>query len=127
MSGSSSGLLVSVVILRQGLQLLSGAFGEITDRGVSPKTQRALTRALEPLIQSPSSGVHVSEMLMGVRNVRAMRSGALMFVDLIADVPPNMSVHDATVLEERIVGILKEARREISEVRVKFNTIQPES
>lgn len=63
-------------------------------------------------------------MLLGVRNVRAMRSGALMFVDLIADVPHNMSVHDATVLEERIVSVLKETRKEISEVRVKFNTIE---
>lgn len=47
-----------------------------------------------------------------------------MFVDLIADVPHNMSVHDATVLEERIVSVLKETRKEISEVRVKFNTIE---
>lgn len=111
-----SGLLVSIVILRQGLSLLSGAFGEITDRGVSPKTQRALTEVLDPLIESQA--------LLGVRNLRAMRSGALMFVDLTADVPPQLSIHDATALDERITGVLKAARREISEVRVKFHVVE---
>jgi divalent metal cation (Fe/Co/Zn/Cd) transporter len=52
-----------------------------------------------------------------------MRTGAFMFVDLIANVPLTMSVHDASLLEERIVATLKEARREISEVRVKFNAV----
>jgi divalent metal cation (Fe/Co/Zn/Cd) transporter len=83
---------------------------------VSPKTQRTLTKVLEPLIDSGA--------LLGVRNLRAVRSGALMFVDLIADVPPQMSIQDATQLDQRITSVLKEARREISEVRVKFHVVE---
>jgi divalent metal cation (Fe/Co/Zn/Cd) transporter len=121
---------VSAVIFRQGVSLLTDSFGELTDHGVSLQTRHALTRALEPLIQtrSPSSSIptlHKSDVLLGVRDVRGIRAGATMFVDLIADVPPDMSIHHATSLEERIVKTLKETRKEISEVRVKFNTVDP--
>jgi divalent metal cation (Fe/Co/Zn/Cd) transporter len=47
-----------------------------------------------------------------------------MFVDLTIDVSQDMSVHDATLLEKRIVKTLKEVRKEISEVRIKFNAVE---
>jgi len=47
-----------------------------------------------------------------------------MFVDVIADVPPTMTMRDAAVIERDITQKLKSVRREISEVRVKFNVVE---
>jgi divalent metal cation (Fe/Co/Zn/Cd) transporter len=143
---------VSLVILRQGIVLFAGAFGELTDRGVSPRTQRILTRALNPLLPFPStksttedphthphphpnshphhhsdSEIPSSSALLGIRDLRAMRAGATMFVDVVADVSPAMTMRDAAVIERAITEKLKSVRREISEVRVKFNAIEKET
>jgi len=132
------GLLVSLVILRQGMVLFGGAFGELTDRGVSPKTQRILTRALNSLLPVPSTstesavkdshthshGIPLPSVLLGIHDLRAMRAGATMFVDVVADVSPAMTMRDAVVIERNITEKLRGARREISEVRVKFNVIE---
>ena len=49
-----------------------------------------------------------------------MRSGALMFVDVSIRVPPSLPISEAVALEKKIHETLSKARREISEVRVKF-------
>ncbi|EEB87482.1 hypothetical protein MPER_15154, partial [Moniliophthora perniciosa FA553] len=43
------GFVVSMVILQQGVQLLLGAWGDLTDAGVSAKTRDSLKRTLDPL------------------------------------------------------------------------------
>jgi divalent metal cation (Fe/Co/Zn/Cd) transporter len=50
-----------------------------------------------------------------------------MYVDLTADVPSNMSVTATSRLEVKISQTLKEARREISEVRVKFHPVDTDA
>jgi divalent metal cation (Fe/Co/Zn/Cd) transporter len=137
---------VSLVILRQGILLFAGAFGELTDRGVSPRTQGILTRALNPLLPTPpisaesaTENSHVysrphpnphshevpnPSALLGIHDLRAMRAGATMFVDVVVDVSPTMTMHDAAVIEKNITEKLKSVRREISEVRVKFNVVE---
>jgi divalent metal cation (Fe/Co/Zn/Cd) transporter len=96
-----SGLLVSIVILRQGLSLLAGAWGELTDAGVSPKTQQSLTQILNPLIvssfPSSSSQPHLDRTLLGIRQLRARRAGSLMFVDLTADVSGRVSFNPVDI------------------------------
>ena len=47
-----------------------------------------------------------------------------MVVDLIADVPHSLTVEKTSVIERRIAETLKKARKEVSEVRVKFNPVQ---
>lgn len=145
---------MSLVIFRQGIILFSGAFGELTDRGVSPRTQRILTRALNPLLPHPSIStesitkdphaqshphpnshsyhhlnsdqVPSSSALLAIHDLRAVRAGATMFVDVVADVSPAMTMRDAAVIERNITEKLKFVRREISEVRVKFNVVEKE-
>ncbi|KAI0915789.1 hypothetical protein AcW1_003709 [Taiwanofungus camphoratus] len=131
------GLLVSVLILQQGWGVTVGALGQLTDASVSPGTKTALWQALEPLLPHPASSStpqsvqtytpsqieNRTENLLAIRDLRAMRAGALMFVDLIADVPRTLSVEEASSLEETISRTLRAARREISEVRVKFHPV----
>jgi divalent metal cation (Fe/Co/Zn/Cd) transporter len=115
---TTPGLLVSIVILQQGVGLLWGAWGDLTDAGVPLDTRQALKRTLEPLLAASAS-----PSLLGIRHVRGRRAGSLIFVDLTAEVPKTLTVHDATLLEEKIAQTLKEARKEIAEVRVKFKTV----
>ncbi|KAJ7096240.1 cation efflux protein [Mycena epipterygia] len=117
------GLLVSIVILRQGVSLLYGAWGDLTDAGVSLNTRQALKRILDPLLASSTLPSRLPS-LLAVRHVRGRRAGSLIFVDLTAEVPKTMTVHDATILEEKISQTLKEARKEVTEVRVKFQTVE---
>ncbi|KAG8708675.1 hypothetical protein FRC09_001096, partial [Ceratobasidium sp. 395] len=85
------GMLVSLLILQQGASLTWGAFGDFTDAGVPLSTRLELTSLISPLV-APGG-------LLGVRNVRAVRSGSVMFVDLTADVPADMTVGGAHEVE----------------------------
>ena len=127
------GLLVSIVILQQGFSLFASAFGDLTDAGISPRTHRSLTRVLEPLVNSPTSSSTPSSPpslspqsqppLHAIRHLRAKRAGSLIFVDLTADVAGSLSVRETSDLEAKITNTLKEARKEIAEVRVQFHPL----
>ena len=122
------GLLVSIIILRQGLDLLKGAWGDLTDAGVSSRTRQSLMTILEPLVdKSTMTHQHESNLLnssspslLSIQHLRARRSGSLLFVDLTAEVSGSVTVTQASTLEEKITRILKKAKKEITEVRVTF-------
>jgi len=115
------GLIVSFVILQQGVGLLAGAWGDLTDAGVSAKTKQVLSQTLDPLVLPPSSSYSIDKpAILAVTELRARRSGSLIFVDLTAEVPSSMTVKDLTGLEEKILSTLQEKRREVKEVRVRF-------
>ncbi|KAH7920069.1 cation efflux protein [Leucogyrophana mollusca] len=130
------GLLVSIVILQQGLSLFRGAFTELTDAGISTHSHAALQRVLDPLLSplhastphSSSNGLQDTiPRLISIRDLRAKRAGSLISVDLTADVPSALTVLATSELEEKITRTLKNARKEISEVRVKFNPVDADS
>lgn len=108
-----------MVILRQGLDLLRGAWGDLTDAGVSPRKRKLLLQTLKPLI--PDSWEEESRpTLISFDHLRARRAGSLMFVDVTAKVSSDMTVIQASALEDEITRTLKAAHKEITEVRVKF-------
>ena len=120
--------MVSIIILQQGFDLLKGAWGDLTDAGVSPRTRQSLITILEPLIDK-SIMTHKHETnfsnssspsLLSLQHLRARRSGSLMFVDLTAEVSGSVTVAQASTLEEKITRTLKKAKKEITEVRVTF-------
>lgn len=128
------GFLVSVVILRQGLGLFGGAFGEITDRSAGVKTVGTLNRALDAFVArqhqfspSPFSSLSTHSDGTGIKlkihSLRAKRTGSELFVDLVADVPGHLSVEECGELERGIVECLKGARREVREVGVRFRAL----
>lgn len=136
---------MSIVILRQGLGLFAGSFNELTDAGASPATMRTLSRALDayvvqqslptPTPSEPSSTLSPSPEhphphpylrplpTLKIHTVRAKRSGSQLFVDLVADVPGDLSVEETAGLERRIVEVLKREKKEIVEVSVRFRPI----
>lgn len=115
------GFLVSIVILSQGASIMGGAFRELTDASASPSTMRSITRVLDTIISE--SATSPSPTLLKVHRVRAKRTGAMLFVDLAAEVPGSLSVEETTKLEETIVGALREAKKEIAEVNIKFRPV----
>ncbi|KAI3618578.1 cation efflux family [Moniliophthora roreri] len=108
------GLVVSVVILQQGIQLLLGAWGDLTDAGVSAKTRNSLKRTLDPLLSASSTSINA------ISDIRARRAGSLLYVDMVAEVPGDLTVQDLAELEGKILHTMKEKRKEVAEVRVRF-------
>jgi divalent metal cation (Fe/Co/Zn/Cd) transporter len=119
-----TGLVVSAVILLQGLNVLKGAWGDLTDAGVSQKKADSLRRSLTPLIKTSTQDE--TRMLIGVENLRARRAGSMLFVDLTAQVDSKLSVAQTQELEDKINKTMQEARKEIAEVRVKFEPVSSE-
>ncbi|KAI0812357.1 cation efflux family-domain-containing protein [Irpex lacteus] len=121
------GLLVSVLIVQQGWSIMIGSFKQLTDAGVSSSTRQKLVSALDPLLSSAETtkaiGSPSQRALLAVKDLRAMRAGALMFVDLTAKVPGTMSVADTSALEASIERALKRAKKEVTEVKVKFEPV----
>jgi len=118
------GLLVSIVILQQGLGLFRGALKDLSDKGVSPRTRQSLLKSLEPLTRPPTSAPSPNgnshSALLSIASLRARRTGSLMFVDLTATVPGSVTVNETIELEKKVQDTLKKARNEIKEVRVSF-------
>ncbi|KAF9451930.1 mitochondrial iron ion transporter [Macrolepiota fuliginosa MF-IS2] len=115
------GLLVSLVILRQGYSLLKGAWGDLTDAGVSRRKQESLQRTLTPLLKT---GIYDdTRMLIGVENVRARRAGSMLFVDMTAKVDAKLSVTEIAELEHKITKTMQKAKKEVAEVRVRFEPV----
>jgi len=112
------GILVSVLILQQGLGILFSSIKELTDAGVPSSTLSSISALLKPLSSttssSPSSGVIVA------RDIRAIRRGGGVFVDLTVELPRGTGMQDALVVEEHVRKTVMESRKEVREVRVQF-------
>jgi len=126
------GTLISLLILQQGVSLLAQAIRDLTDAGVPEATRRSLAKTLTPLISSPSSSISpathspTAQAILGIRNVRAIKSGSLMFVDLTVDVSPSMTMAEAHSVEEVVRRKIMEERSEVKEVRVHLHALEAE-
>lgn len=123
---------MSFVILQQGVGLLGGAFAELTDAGIPTSAQDKLLHALDPLLGSgtangDATAIPAGSRVLAVKELRAKRAGSLINVDLTVDVPHTMTVLATSELEGEITQLLRDARREVSEVRVKFYPVQDSS
>jgi len=117
----STGLVVSLVILKQGFNLLKSAWGDLTDAGISRRKQEALKRTLTPLIRT--GVLDETRNLIRVDDLRARRAGSMLFVDLTAKVNANLSVVQTRELEQQITKTMQQAKREVAEVRVRFEPV----
>jgi len=83
--------------------------------------RKSIEKSLLPLLATSASTDSIPE-LLSIENVRARRAGAQMFVDLTVKVPGAVTVDQSSQIEKKIVQTLKEARKEISDIQVKFKS-----
>lgn len=120
--------MVSAFIFQQGAVLTKVAMLELLDAGVDAKTQKG--------IEDVVNGVVDGKELLGVRNIRGVKSGGeysskysmrycagltvwsgQMHLDLTISVPAGMSVRDSHEVEQRVREAIMQARKEVREVK----------
>lgn len=109
------GLFVGFLILMSSVQIFKGAIFELTDASVSLSTQQTYLNLVE---QIPKRTIK------SVNNLRAIRSGSSVFIDVELTLKPGVSATDIVGIIEDVQAKLKGERREVKEVRVAFH-IQP--
>ncbi|KZW00286.1 cation efflux protein [Exidia glandulosa HHB12029] len=119
------GVLVSLVIVMQSSRILYGALRELTDAGVSPPTQRKLVRVLDSITdQTVTEGARAHAKLVALDNLRAVRSGSLMFVDVTARVRDDATLGELNQIEDLVRDRLVARKKEVHEVRVRFRPVE---
>ena len=71
-----------------------------------------------------ATGVSQGPRVLAIKELRAKRAGSLMNVDLTVDVPCTTTVQATSELEAKIAHLLRDARREVSDVRVRFHPVE---
>lgn len=102
------------MILISGVNIFGGAISELTDASISDSTLNAYST----IIDSQSS--YLAPALAGIRRIRGVRSGGTVFVDVTAEVAPIATAKDIVGIARRLEETLHGARKEVREVRVKF-------
>jgi len=114
------GIIVSALILQQSMFILGGSVKELTDRGVSPETVLALAEAVDPLL---SRERQANLKLVDIKDIRAVRAGSRMFIDLLAYVDKNATISDLNRIEDNITELIVAKRRDVQEIRIKFRVV----
>ncbi|KAH7108302.1 cation efflux protein [Auriculariales sp. MPI-PUGE-AT-0066] len=120
------GVFVSLIICWQSIGILWGALTELTDAGVSPSTARKLAKVLDGIVadaHAAGAGASTAK-LAALADLRAVRSGSLMFVDVTARVRDDASVHEMMAIEDLVRERLKQRKKEVHEVRVRFRPVE---
>lgn len=110
------GLLVSFFILQQGASLSRTAFLELLDKGVDVGTRRSVEKIVGELVDDVK--------LLGVRNVRGVKSGGLSHMDLTLIVPPTMTVRDSHSIELAVRERVMAQRKEVRELKVHMHALE---
>ncbi|TYJ52496.1 hypothetical protein B9479_006890 [Cryptococcus floricola] len=112
------GICVSFFILHQGLSLSKVAFLELLDAGVDKSTKASIERIVGGLVDGKD--------LLGVRNVRGVKSGGQTYLDLTVVVPPRMTVVDSHSVEQRVREVVMRKRKEVREVKIHVHGDDPD-
>jgi divalent metal cation (Fe/Co/Zn/Cd) transporter len=110
------GLVVSIIILQQGLSIFKGAFWEMTDASAPESVIRSLSHSLDKLRENP--GLAIS--FLHFHNLRARRAGSHLFVHVSVGVPGDLMASQLVQLEKQIVAALKAERKDVKEVQLQF-------
>ena len=140
------GLAVSFFILQQGLSLSRVAALEMLDKGVDAATRDAIVGVVKPLVNKDIT----QGGLLGVRNVRAVKSGGasrlflyrvspvsivaltrscvaigLSSIDLTILVSPDISVRESHDIESQVRERIMSERRDAREVKIHIHGVEP--
>lgn len=102
------GLLVAGLIGKQGADLLLSALAELSDRGVEPEVLESFEAALSGVQQ------HNEGLLLGWRDLRAVKSGVSTFVDVTLQMPPDTRLSQAQTVEQEVRKAITSALKGVS-------------
>ncbi|KAG8832007.1 hypothetical protein FRC17_002226 [Serendipita sp. 399] len=105
------GIFVALLILQSSIKIFKGAVFELTDASVLPSTLQTYKSILQ---QAKSSSI------VTMSNIRAVRSGSSVFVDVDVVVQEGLSGSQVFSALERLKEKLKMERKEVREVRTSF-------
>uniref|UniRef100_V5F2T9 Cation efflux protein transmembrane domain-containing protein n=2 Tax=Kalmanozyma brasiliensis (strain GHG001) TaxID=1365824 RepID=V5F2T9_KALBG len=114
------GLLVAGLIGKQGADLLIGALGELSDRGVEPEMLQTFDAAIDEVRQ------RFPELLMGWRDLRAVKSGVSTFADVTVQLPNDATLRQAGEVERAVREAVMACTKGVKEVRVRLVTVDAE-
>jgi divalent metal cation (Fe/Co/Zn/Cd) transporter len=110
------GLIVSLVILQQGLSIFKGAFWEMTDASAPESVIRSLSHSLDKLREHLDLGISS----LHFHKLRVRRAGSHLFVHVSVGIPRDLMASQLDQLETRIVAGLKAERKDVKEVQIQF-------
>lgn len=108
------GLLVAGLIGKQGADLLIGALGELSDRGVEPEVLRAFDQSIRTIHEA------YPDLLVGWKELRAVKSGVSTFVDVTLQMPPQTRLEQARDVEGRVREAVVKTQKGVSALRCSF-------
>lgn len=111
------GLLVAGLIGKQGADLLIGALGELSDKGVEPETLQTFDAAVQTVQkQFPT-------LLLGWNQLRAVKSGVSTFADLTLQLPNDATLQQASRVESAVRDAITRSIKGVKEVRIRLVTV----
>lgn len=110
------GLLVAGLIGKQGADLLIGALGELSDRGVEPETLQQFDSAIVEVQKT-------HPLLLGWKDLRAVKSGVSTFADVTLQLPTDATLKQASEVEKAVREAITGCVRGVKEVRVRLVTV----
>ncbi|EPQ32091.1 uncharacterized protein PFL1_00288 [Pseudozyma flocculosa PF-1] len=116
------GLLVAGLIGKQGADLLIGALGELSDRGVEPEVLQRFDRAIAAVQRD-----EFPQLLRGWRDLRAVKSGVSTFADVTLELPGQTSLETAGEVEVRVRDAIVKAVKGVKEVRVRLDVVDEQA
>lgn len=105
------GLLVAALIGKQGFDLLISALRELSDRGVDLDVLEDFKSAMNTLQST-------NDLLLGWKNLRAVKSGVSTFVDITLVMDGSVTLSQARQVEDQVRDTLVECHKGVKEVRV---------
>ncbi|CCF53870.1 hypothetical protein NDA11_000994 [Ustilago hordei] len=110
------GLLVAGLIGKQGADLLIGALGELSDKGVEPETLQTFDAAIVEVQKN-------HPLLLGWKDLRAVKSGVSTFADVTLQLPNDATLKQASEVEKAVRDAIVGCVKGVKEVRVRLVTV----
>ncbi len=100
-----------------GADLLIGALGELSDRGVEPETLQTFDSAILEVQKEHEN------LLMGWKDLRAVKSGVSTFADVTLQLPTDATLQQASKVEAKVREAVTKSVKGVKEVRVRLVTV----
>ncbi|MCJ1309210.1 hypothetical protein MMC25_002867 [Agyrium rufum] len=116
------GLIVSLMVIRAGLQNTASAILELLDMGLDDEIKRVIRESAEAALHSETkkSQGPPSQPEAGIRTVQGTKAGQNYLVDVIVAVPNSCTVKQTCQMETAIKVRVGKDVRGVRKVRVKF-------